>query len=282
MDVLKQLNHPNIIRIYETLETPDTLYFFLNYARGGDMYTELERKGRMEEKHARKAYRSILSAVEYCHSMGIAHRDLKSENLLFGSDRTVYVADFGLSNYFQEGTMFDTFCGSHGCAAPEVLVGRPYSGPEADVWSLGVLLYVMVEGTLPFATTADSSAAKFETRYMSKSCRKFLREILKPEPRTRPNAAALMEMEWINEGTTSLRPYRNPPKPANGEPEVDEDVVFRMNIAYKLSRRRVVRAVAANNFDNIMATYNILLDKKNRDVNRFKIENSKLSSEFEE
>eukprot|EP01134_Creolimax_fragrantissima_P007758 CFRG7758T1 len=280
IEVLKLLDHPNIIRMYETLETEDDIYFFLLYARGGEMYTDLAQKGKMDEKQARKTFRSILSAVEYCHFMGIAHRDLKVENILYGNDRTVLVSDFGLSNYFIKGTMFETFCGSHGCAAPEVLVGRPYSGPEADVWSLGVLLYVMIEGTVPFATTADSAAAKFDTRFMLKSCRKFIKEILKPEPRTRPNASALMRLEWVNEGCTPLEPYRNHTNKL--EENLDEDVVQRMIVAFKLSRRRIVKAIAANAYDNVMATYNILLDKKRKDINRFKVENAKYQQMMEE
>ncbi|KAI9314060.1 kinase-like domain-containing protein [Dichotomocladium elegans] len=146
---LKLLRHPHIIKLYEVIATPTDIIMVIEYA-GGELFNYIVEKGRMSEDDARRFFQQIICAVEYCHRHKIVHRDLKPENLLLDANNNVKIADFGLSNIMTDGDFLKTSCGSPNYAAPEVISGRLYAGPEVDVWSCGVILYVMLCGRLPF------------------------------------------------------------------------------------------------------------------------------------
>jgi serine/threonine protein kinase len=148
--IMKLLNHPHIVRLYEVIDTTRELYLIMEYVPGGEIFDFLVARGRMKEKDARRYFRQILGAVDYCHNLRIIHRDLKAENLLLDANLNVKIADFGFSNQFSPGQRLNTWCGSPPYAAPELFQGKEYNGPEVDIWSLGVVLYVLVCGALPF------------------------------------------------------------------------------------------------------------------------------------
>ncbi|KAI7548805.1 Pkinase-domain-containing protein, partial [Hortaea werneckii] len=146
---LQLLRHPHIIKLYTVITTPQEIVMVLEYA-GGELFDYIVQHGKMAEDKARKFFQQIVCAVEYCHRHKIVHRDLKPENLLLDENLNVKIADFGLSNIMTDGNFLKTSCGSPNYAAPEVISGKLYAGPEVDVWSCGVILYVLLVGRLPF------------------------------------------------------------------------------------------------------------------------------------
>ncbi|KAI6207147.1 Protein kinase domain-containing protein [Aphelenchoides besseyi] len=148
--IMSMLKHPNIIQIYEVFENKDKIILVMEYASGGELYDYVSKFGSLAEAEARRIFRQITSAVLYCHKHRVAHRDLKLENILLDVNSNAKIADFGLSNYFADKNLLHTFCGSPLYASPEIINGTPYHGPEVDCWSLGILLYTLVYGSMPF------------------------------------------------------------------------------------------------------------------------------------
>ncbi|KAG9252007.1 kinase-like domain-containing protein [Emericellopsis atlantica] len=149
IEYLQLLRHPHIIKLYTVIKTPAEIIMVLEYA-GGELFDYIVAHGRMKEPEARRFFQQMLCAVEYCHRHKIVHRDLKPENLLLDENQDIKIADFGLSNIMTDGNFLKTSCGSPNYAAPEVIGGKLYAGPEVDVWSCGVILYVLLVGRLPF------------------------------------------------------------------------------------------------------------------------------------
>ncbi|KAI4903827.1 hypothetical protein NFI96_009640 [Prochilodus magdalenae] len=149
IEIMSSLNHPYIITIYEVFENKDKIVIVMEYASRGDLFDYISER-QITEKEARHFFRQIVSAVHYCHRNGIVHRDLKLENILLDENGDVKIADFGLSNLYGRDEYLQTYCGSPLYASPEIVNGRPYKGPEVDSWSLGVLLYTLVHGAMPF------------------------------------------------------------------------------------------------------------------------------------
>lgn len=150
IEITSSLRHSNIIRFHEVFESRDKIVIVMEYASRGELYDYIQERRRLPEIEARGIFRQITSAVHYCHKNGVVHRDLKLENILLDQDLNVKLADFGLSNNFQKGSVLQTYCGSPLYAAPEIVKGLPYQGPEVDCWALGVLLYALVYSSMPF------------------------------------------------------------------------------------------------------------------------------------
>ncbi|KAL0952141.1 hypothetical protein HGRIS_008760 [Hohenbuehelia grisea] len=149
VEYMRTLQHPHIIKLYEVISTPTDIIIVLEFA-GGELFKYIVEHGRMSESRARRFFQQIVSGVEYTHINSIVHRDMKPENVLLDDDLNVKIADFGLSNEIVDGSFLKTSCGSPNYAAPEVISGQFYTGPEIDIWSCGVILYVMLCGKLPF------------------------------------------------------------------------------------------------------------------------------------
>lgn len=147
---MKKVRHPNIVYLYEIIETAEHVYIITEYAEQGELFRVMTTEIRLKERAAGRIFYQILNAVEYLHRLNIAHRDLKPENILLDNDYNVKLIDFGLSNYNPAGKFLNTACGSPCYAPPEMVAGKKYNGIVGDIWSLGIIFYGMVCGSLPF------------------------------------------------------------------------------------------------------------------------------------
>ncbi|XP_025914019.1 MAP/microtubule affinity-regulating kinase 4-like [Apteryx rowi] len=262
---MKGLNHPNIVKLFEVIETEKTLYLVMEYASAGEVFDYLVSHGRMKEKEARAKFRQIVSAVHYCHQKNIVHRDLKAENLLLDADANIKIADFGFSNEFTFGNKLDTFCGSPPYAAPELFQGKKYDGPEVDIWSLGVILYTLVSGSLPFDGHNLKELRERVLRgkyrvpfYMSTDCENILRRFLVLNPAKRCTLEQIMKDKWINIGYEGdeLKPYK--------EPEEDFGDAKRIEVMVGMgyTREEIKESLSNQKYNEVTATY-LLLGRKN-------------------
>ncbi|XP_052000497.1 serine/threonine-protein kinase MARK2-like isoform X3 [Xyrauchen texanus] len=266
--IMKLLNHPNIVKLFEVIETEKTLYLVMEYASGGEVFDYLVAHGRMKEKEARAKFRQIVSAVQYCHQKCIVHRDLKAENLLLDADMNIKIADFGFSNEFKVGNKLDTFCGSPPYAAPELFQGKKYDGPEVDVWSLGVILYTLVSGSLPFDGQNLKELRERVLRgkyripfYMSTDCENLLKKFLILNPTKRISLEQIMKDRWMNVGheDEELKPFIEP-KPDYKDPK-RTDIMLQMGFF----QEEIQDSFINQKYNEIMATY-LLLGYRNSEL----------------
>ncbi|KAG2123836.1 Pkinase-domain-containing protein [Suillus clintonianus] len=150
--IMKLIDHPNIMRLYDVWETSSELYLILEYVEGGELFDYLCNKGRLSTFETLGYFQQIISAIDYCHRLNIAHRDLKPENLLMDQNKNIKVADFGMAAWqaSSKNGLLQTACGSPHYAAPEVIMGKEYNGRASDIWSCGVILFALLVGRLPF------------------------------------------------------------------------------------------------------------------------------------
>ncbi|XP_007951630.1 NUAK family SNF1-like kinase 2 [Orycteropus afer afer] len=206
IEIMSSLNHPHIIAIHEVFESSSKIVIVMEYASRGDLYDYISERQRLSESDARHFFRQIVSAVSYCHQNGIVHRDLKLENILLDANGNIKIADFGLSNQYHQDKFLQTFCGSPLYASPEIINGKPYMGPEVDSWSLGVLLYILVHGTMPFdgndhktLVKQISNGAYREPPKPSDACG-LIRWLLMVNPTRRATLEDVASHWWVNWG----------------------------------------------------------------------------------
>lgn len=150
LSIIQMFQHPHIIRVYEVLDVEDKVFVIMDLAPGGDLLNYIKTRGFVKESLGKKIFKQLLQAVKHCHKNGVLHRDLKCENILLDEGNNVRITDFGFAKYYNKSDLCKTFCGSAAYAAYEILKGIPYDGEKADVWSMGVVLYTMVTGRMPF------------------------------------------------------------------------------------------------------------------------------------
>ncbi|XWS65559.1 hypothetical protein CRYUN_Cryun05aG0124100 [Craigia yunnanensis] len=232
ISVMSLVKHPNILELYEVMASKSKIYFVMEYAKGGELFNKVS-EGKLREGVARKYFQQIISAVDFCHSRGVYHRDLKPENLLLDENGILKVSDFGLSalaeSKHQDGLLHTT-CGTPAYLAPEVINRKGYDGAKADIWSCGVILYVLLAGYLPFhdlnllAMYRKISKAdyKFPNWFSPEVC-KLLSRIFNPNPKARISIAKIMANPWFKKG------FNSKPVQTKAEKEltpVDIDAVF--------------------------------------------------------
>ncbi|KAI3715010.1 hypothetical protein L6452_21973 [Arctium lappa] len=215
ISVMKMVSHPNIVELYEVMASKSKVYFAMELVRGGELFSKIE-KGRLREDVARGYFQQLISAVDFCHSRGVYHRDLKPENLLLDEEGNLKVTDFGLSTFsdhLRQDGLLHTTCGTPAYVAPEVIGKKGYVGAKADIWSCGVILYVLLAGFLPFQD--DNIVAMYRKIYrgdfrcppwFSSDARRLITKLLDPNPDCRYTISKIMESSWFKKTT----PPKNP------------------------------------------------------------------------
>ncbi|KAJ7954806.1 Non-specific serine/threonine protein kinase [Quillaja saponaria] len=213
IDAMQRLHHhPNILKILEVMATKTKIYLIVELATGGELFTKIARKGRLTEPVARRYFQQLVSALEFCHQNGVAHRDMKPQNLLLDKDGNLKVSDFGLSALPEQlkNGVLHTACGTPAYTAPEVFCRRGYNGSKADAWSCGVILFVLLAGYLPFHDSNLSTMYKKINRreylfpeWISKPARHVIYQLLDPNPNTRMSMESLVKTYWCKK---SLKP----------------------------------------------------------------------------
>lgn len=206
ISVMKMVKHPNIVELHEVMASKSKIYFAMELVRGGELFAKIA-KGRLKEDVARLYFQQLISAIDFCHSRGVYHRDLKPENLLLDEDGNLKVTDFGLSafsEHLKQDGLLHTTCGTPAYVAPEVIGKKGYDGAKADLWSCGVILYVLLAGFLPFQD--DNLVAMYRKIYrgdfkcppwFSSEARRLVTKLLDPNPSTRITIAKIMDSSWF-------------------------------------------------------------------------------------
>ncbi|XP_044496393.1 CBL-interacting serine/threonine-protein kinase 23 isoform X1 [Mangifera indica] len=210
ISTMKLIRHPNVIRMYEVMASKTKIYIVLEFVTGGELFDKIASKGRLKEDEARKYFQQLINAVDYCHSRSVYHRDLKPENLLLDANGVLKISDFGLSalpQQVREDGLLHTTCGTPNYVAPEVINNKGYDGAKADLWSCGVILFVLMAGFLPFEESNLMTLYKkiFKADFkcppwFSTSAKKLITRILDPNPMTRITIAEVIENEWFKKG----------------------------------------------------------------------------------
>ncbi|KAL6983092.1 CBL-interacting serine/threonine-protein kinase 8 [Sarracenia purpurea var. burkii] len=205
ISIMKLVRHPNVVRLHEVLASRTKIYIILEFITGGELFDKIVHRGRLSEAESRRYFQQLIDGVDYCHSKGVYHRDLKPENLLLDSQGYLKISDFGLSALPGEGvSLLRTTCGTPNYVAPEVLGHKGYDGAVADVWSCGVILYVLMAGYLPFdeidLTTLYSKIEKADflcPSWFPVGAKSLIHRILDPNPETRLRMEEIRNDEWF-------------------------------------------------------------------------------------
>ncbi|XP_064984267.1 SNF1-related protein kinase catalytic subunit alpha KIN10-like isoform X4 [Musa acuminata AAA Group] len=279
--ILRLFMHPHIIHLYEVIETHSDIYVVMEYVKSGELFDYIVEKGRLQEDEARRFFQQIISGVEYCHRNMVAHRDLKPENLLLDSKCNVKIADFGLSNVMRDGHFLKTSCGSPNYAAPEVISGKLYAGPEVDVWSCGVILYALLCGTLPFDDeNIPNLFKKIKSgiytlpSHLSALARDLIPRMLVVDPMKRITIREIREHPWFQ---MRLPRYLAVPPPDTMQQarKIDDDIIQEV-IKMGFDKNQLVESLHNRISNEATVSYYLLLD------NRFRAMSGYLGGDFQE
>ncbi|CAN0889429.1 CBL-interacting serine/threonine-protein kinase 9 [Linum grandiflorum] len=262
---MKLIKHPNVVNIYEVMASRSKIYIVLEFVDGGELFDKIANHGRLREDEARKYLQQIINAVDFCHSRGVYHRDLKPENLLLDSYGVLKVSDFGLSAFAPQlrgDGLLHTACGTPNYVAPEVLKDKGYDGSASDIWSCGVILFVLMAGYLPFDESNLMSLyqkicnADFTfPSWFSPDSKRLIKRILDPNPLTRMTIAEILEDEWFKKG------YKPPHFEQEEDINLDDvDAVFNNSKDHLVTERKE-KPESMNAFELISRTQSFSLDK---------------------
>ncbi|XP_047431640.1 maternal embryonic leucine zipper kinase [Mugil cephalus] len=269
IEAMKNLSHQHVCRLYQVIETSTQIFMVLEYCPGGELFDYIIAKDRLSEEETRVFFRQIVSAMAYVHSQGYAHRDLKPENLLIDEDHNLKLIDFGLCARPKGGLSYElmTCCGSPAYAAPELIQGKAYIGSEADVWSMGVLMFALLCGYLPFDDDncmilyRKITRGKYDNpRWLSPGTILLLNQMMQVDPKRRVTVRQLLDHPWV------MKDYNSPVEWFSKQPlcHIDEDCITEMAVNMKRSRESTTALVKEWRYDHTTAIYLLLLSKKQR------------------
>jgi len=263
--ILKLIRHPNIIQLYEIIETPKQLYLIMEYASGGELFDFIVKLNRVNENDGCRLLQQILAGVEYLHELNVVHRDLKPENLLLDDKNFIKIVDFGLSNTYKDGEMLKTACGSPCYAAPEMIAGKKYLGLPVDIWSCGVILFALICGYLPFEDPNTSALYKkilsgeFEIpKHVSPEAADLLRSILTTDPKKRATIPEIRQHKWCQQVRASSDNGIYIGKTAI---KIDEGILQQLE-EYGFEPENARKCLEANKHNHITTSYYLLLKKR--------------------
>jgi len=199
IEIMRALNHDNIAKLLDVIETTEAINLVMEFA--GRTLTAITEAGKpLNDAESRRVFHQIASAVKFCHDLKVIHRDLKHQNILLDDADNCKLIDFGLSNFMEEGKMRSTFCGTPAFAAPEMILAKKYTGPEVDIWSLGVILYSVISGTFPFDNVADIIRGTYSAPMgASAECFDLIKHMLQPDCETRYNIDQILNHKWLKD-----------------------------------------------------------------------------------
>jgi len=274
VEALQRLNHPNITRLHQVVRDNGYTCLILELGAGGELFDYVMNSGKVPEDEARFMFRQVLSAVQYCHANLVAHRDIKPENLLLDENGNIKLSDFGLSNVLKPGRLFSTWCGSPVYTPPEVVLRQQYSGVSMDIWSLGVVLYVMVTGGMPWRL--ESNVVKniedlIEGTYeipdflgVSEDCKDLIGLMLVADSSQRASLETIMNHKWTCEGYGAAPVTHLEPKPLVDQ--VNEGIFMQLEgFGYDLEKARI--DIKTDPESPALTAYRLLLSKHRRAQN---------------
>lgn len=235
ISVMRLVRHPNVVALKEVLATKGRIYFIMEYVKGGELFSKVA-KGRLKEEYARKYFQQLISAIDYCHSRGVSHRDLKPENLLLDENENLKVSDFGLSalpEHLRQDGLLHTQCGTPAYVAPEVLRKKGYDGAKADIWSCGVILFVLLSGFLPFQDVNMMKMYRkiFKAEYefppwFPADAKRLVSKLLVLDPNRRLSIQGIMRQPWFRKEYKSSLSSSSLPEPIEVPAQHQQEVLL--------------------------------------------------------
>ncbi|XP_016145454.1 serine/threonine-protein kinase BRSK2-like isoform X2 [Sinocyclocheilus grahami] len=275
--ILKLIEHPHVLKLHDVYENNKYLYLVLEHVSGGELFDYLVKKGRLTPKEARKFFRQIISALDFCHSHSICHRDLKPENLLLDERNNIRIADFGMASLQVGDRLLETSCGSPHYACPEVIRGEKYDGRRADVWSCGVILFALLVGALPFdhdnlrqLLEKVKSGVFHMPHFIPPDCQALLRGMIEVNPEKRLTLEAIQKHAWYQAGRNEPCPEQPPPRRMcmgriMSLTELDPDVLDSMySLGCFRDRVKLAQDLQCEDDNQEKMIYYLLLDRKER------------------
>eukprot|EP01116_Phalansterium_solitarium_P000901 TRINITY_DN10745_c0_g1_i1.p1 TRINITY_DN10745_c0_g1~~TRINITY_DN10745_c0_g1_i1.p1 ORF type:complete len:644 (-),score=228.03 TRINITY_DN10745_c0_g1_i1:680-2611(-) len=269
--ILKMMSHGSIVQLYDALEVPEQnlTFLILEHVGGGELFDYIVANRRIREPEAVKFFRQIVSGVEYCHAHLVIHRDLKPENILLDDFKNVKINDFGLSNVMKPGEFLTTLCGSPLYLAPEIIQAKPYLGPEVDVWSLGVILFAMVTGYLPWdgeektEQLRNAVRGRYEVpKHVSPACRDLIDRMLTVDPKKRAVIDEVRTHPWMCQGYDGPVPSCLPPRPHLTV--LDEEIIAQLMDMHVSEREIRKNVIDYNKMSREFVLYHLIADMKRR------------------